>query len=80
MTTSEKIRKHDENKHKAMSNAPFSSIVDRERLIRLGDVGQPCGIRVASLRSRRGVAVDTNSCLGSTWNDNVDWPASRWRL
>jgi hypothetical protein len=65
MTTSEKTRKHAEKANKAMSNTPCSSIVDRGRLIRLGDVGQPRGIRVASLRSRRGVAVDIDSCLGS---------------
>jgi hypothetical protein len=66
MTTNEKTRKHAEDANKAMSSAPCSSIVDTGCLIRLGDVGQPCGIRVASLRSRRGVAVDTGSCLGST--------------
>jgi hypothetical protein len=48
--------------------------------MRLGDVGQPCGARVASLDLRRGVAVETGSCFGSVWTDSVDWLALRWRL
>jgi hypothetical protein len=80
MTTSEKARKQEENMNRAMSKAPSSSAGNRGCLIRLGDVGQPCGIRVASLSSRRGVAVDIDSCLGSIWTDNVDWLASRWGL
>lgn len=78
MTTSEKTKKQDENANRAMSDAQSSSIVDRGRLIRLGDVGQPCGISIASLESRRGVAVDTDSCLGSKRTDKVDWLSSRW--
>jgi hypothetical protein len=80
MTSIEKTRKHVENANKAMSNATFSRIEDRGYLIWLGDVGQPCGARVASLDLRRGVAVDTGSCFGSVWTDSVDWLALRWRL
>jgi hypothetical protein len=80
MTTSEKTRKHDENANRAMSKAPSSSARNRGCLIRLGDVGQPCGARVASLDSRRGVAVEAGSCFGSVWTDSVDWLALRWRL
>jgi hypothetical protein len=72
MTTNEKMMKHDENANRAISKAPTSSTVDEGCLMRLGDVGQPCGARVASLGLRRGVTIDTGSCL----TDNVDWVAS----
>ena len=63
MTAIAKVRKHAEKPNRAMSNAQCTRIMDRGCLIRLGAVGQPCGMKVASRRPRSGVAVDTGFCF-----------------